>query len=398
MSVVFRCLALLLGGILLSSPPMLAGEGVTDIPSVNPSRGKSALAQKRCIACHSIWGVGGKLGPDLAAAGSDQSFQQMASMFWNHTPRMVQLLRQRGMEWPTLSEQEMADISSFIYYLKLLDRPGDVSRGRILYQEKKCESCHSLNAPGKAGQIPLRRYGSFVSPVPLAQAMWNAGAAMRKEQQARGIVMPLFNGREMADLQAYIREKSAYSASDTTYVLLPDLSRGNTLFHSKGCSHCHTPTGRGGKVGPDLSMQPLRKPISEICGILWNHSFAMQAKMTALGIAFPRLEGNDLTDILVYIYFLHFSRDRGDPARGEMIFNGKGCANCHASEGSKDKRGPSLAATKEKYTMLRLATAMWNHAPIMYETMESEVMKWIKLDPDDMQDLSRYLQSISSGK
>src|SRR5574341_1138596 len=64
-------------------------------------------------SCHSIWGVGGKLGPDLAAAGSNLSFQQMASMFWNHTPRMVQLLKQKGMEWPVLSEQEMAGIISF---------------------------------------------------------------------------------------------------------------------------------------------------------------------------------------------------------------------------------------------------------------------------------------------
>jgi mono/diheme cytochrome c family protein len=28
---------------------------------------------------------------------------------------------------------------------------------------------------------------------------------------------------------------------------------GATLFHEKGCEHCHGPNGRGGELGPDLS-------------------------------------------------------------------------------------------------------------------------------------------------
>lgn len=391
----FFCCVLVLIGTSLCLGIAATDDG--DLPSVNPSRGNAALARKGCITCHSIWGVGGKLGPDLAASGSDQSFQQMASMFWNHTPGMVQLLRQKGIEWPTLSEQEMADISSFVYYLKLLDRPGDAGRGKVIYREKKCHSCHAVSGPQKGEAPSLGHFGSFVSPVPLAQAMWNAGFAMRRAQAERNIAMPLFNGREMADLQAYIRSESAASESGTQYLLLPDLLRGETLFRTKGCNRCHA-LGREGGIGPDLSQQPLRKPISEICGVLWNHSFAMQAKMAARGMEFPRLDGNDLADILSYIYFLHFSIDRGDAAKGEKIFKDKGCANCHGADGSKGKLAPDLAAANEQYTMLRLATAMWNHAPIMYETMESEVMKWIKLDPDDMQDLARYLRSLGSSK
>jgi cytochrome c553 len=146
-----------------------------------------------------------------------------------------------------------------------------------------------------------------------------------------------------------------------------------------------------------LSRTPLRKSISEICGILWNHSFAMQARMAAGGVEFPRLEENELADLLAYIYFLHFSRDQGDAARGEKVFNGKGCTNCHGS-GTSKKQGPDLAASKQDYDMLRLATSMWNHAPIMYQNMESEVMKWIKLDLDDMQDLAKFLRRTGDKK
>jgi len=381
-----RNLILLLASSLACAGSAEGEDASSSIASANPMEGKLTLMRKGCITCHSIWGVGGGLGPDLATAGHDQSFQQLASMFWNHTPRMVQLLKQRGTEWPALSDKEMADIISFIYYLKLLDQPGNPVLGRTLFQQKKCSSCHSL----RDQPLPLGRFGAYVSPVYLTQAMWNAGRTMRRNQQEHGIAMPLFQGREMADLQAYIRSANASPDTGTNYLPLPDLSRGAALFRSKGCAHCHQP-GSGNHVGPELSRTPLRKSISEICGILWNHSFAMQARMAAGGVEFPRLEGNELADILAYLYFLHFSRDEGDAARGERVFNGKGCANCHGG-GTPNKPGPDLSAGKKNYDMLRLATSMWNHAPIMYGYMESEAMKWIKLDLDDMQDLSKFLQ------
>ena len=128
--------------------------------------------------------------------------------------------------------------------------------------------------------------------------------------------------------------------------------------------------------------------MSEICGVIWNHSFAMQSTMAVRGTAFPRLENNELADILAYVYFLHFSRDEGDARRGERLFVSKGCITCHGP----NKPGPDLQQGTERFEMLRLATSMWNHAPIMYQSMESEVMKWIYLDPNNMQDLSKFLR------
>jgi mono/diheme cytochrome c family protein len=377
-----RKLALLIVLAICFAGASLRAEDATAILSTaNPLKGKLTLTSKGCITCHSIWGVGGKLGPDLATVGADQSFQQLASMFWNHTPRMVQLLKQKGRDWPTLSEKEMADVISFIYYLNLLDRPGDPTLGKQVFQEKRCGSCHSLNGPPPS----LGRFGSYVSTVSLAQAMWNAGRTMHQAQQARGIAMPLFQGREMADLQAYLRSEDR--SSGATYLPLPDLSSGARLFHTKGCANCHQPGARR-SVGPDLSQKPLRKSISEICGVLWNHSFAMQATMSAQGMGFAKFENNELADILAYIYFLHFSRDEGDPARGQKVFASKGCVTCHGP----NKQGPDLMQGSEKFEMLHLATSMWNHAPIMYQSMESEVMKWIRLDSNDMQDLSKILR------
>ena len=376
------------GFLLLAGSFLRAQNATVDLSAANPILGMQAITAKGCMTCHSIWSVGGTLGPDIASRGAGQSFQQLASMFWNHTPRMVQLLKQKGRDWPALSEKEMADIISFLYYLKLLDRPGEARLGKQVFQEKRCDACHSL----QGGDLPLVRFGSFVEPVSLTQAMWNAGPAMHERQQARGIAMPLFEGREMADLQAYIHSEIPSSAAQTSYVPLPDLVRGAGLFSSKGCASCHS--SRGGKsIGPDLSRQSLRKSMSEICGVIWNHSFAMQATMAAKGMAFPRLEGNELADILGYVYFLHFSRDEGDAVRGEKVFVAKGCVTCHGP----GKQGPNLQEGGPRFEMLRLATSMWNHAPIMYQSMENEVMKWIQLDPNDMQDLSKYLRRVRKG-
>ncbi|MGD0309623.1 MAG: c-type cytochrome [Acidobacteriota bacterium] len=379
---------LIAGALLLAGLFLRAEDAAVRLDTANPLQGMQAITSKGCITCHSIWGVGGKIGPDLAATGADQSFQQLASMFWNHTPRMVQLLKQKGREWPILTEKEMADIISFIYYLKLLDRPGSAELGKQVFQGKHCDSCHSL----RDGALPLVRFGAYVAPVNLSQAMWNAGRTMRETQRARGIAMPLFHGREMADLQAYIRSEVTSSVAETAYLPLPDLARGASLFRSKGCASCHQ-SGGGKSIGPDLSKQQLRKSMSEICGLIWNHSFAMQATIAARGMAFPRLENSELADILAYVYFLHFSRDEGDAARGENLFVSKGCITCHGP----NKQGPNLLEGGERFEMLRLATSMWNHAPIMYQSMENEVMKWIQLDPNDMQDLSKYLRRARKG-
>jgi len=382
-SVVRRLAVLVTGAILLACTFLAGQDSAVDLSSANPIEGKIALSRKGCITCHSIWGAGGQIGPDLATAGADQTFQQIASMFWNHTPRMVELLRQKGQEWPTLTEKEMADIISFIYYLKLLDKPGDAAIGKQVFQEKRCGACHTLTG----GALPIGEYGAYVSTVALAEAMWNSGQTMRQTQQARGIAMPLFQGREMADLQAYLRSQNP-PETETKYLPLPDLTRGAHLFRSKGCINCHQ-SGRQ-SIGLDLSREPLRKSISEICGILWNHSFAMQSTMAARGIAVTRLQGNELSDILAYIYFLHFSRDEGNADRGEQTFVSKGCITCHGP----NKQGPNLAEGGENFDMLHLATSMWNHAPIMHQSMESEVMQWIRLDQNDMQDLSKFLRRL----
>jgi mono/diheme cytochrome c family protein len=80
----------------------------------------------------------------------------------------------------------------------------------------------------------------------------------------------------------------------------------------------------------------------------------------------------------------------GDARAGALLFARKGCATCHA-EGATAV-GPSLSTSPAVSTPLALATAMWNHAPAMYDQTRVERVEWPRFEGEEMRDLSAYLQ------
>ena len=359
----------------------------------NPAAGAHIFVDRGCVHCHSIWRNGGTLGPDFAVAGAGRSMQQLAGEFWNHTPRMIETLRHMGVHWPTFTEAELADVISYIYYVKLFDPPGDPERGAQWFREKRCVECHAVGGTGGHVGPALDQYARYIAPIMLAQGMWNHGPAMQGRQTARGIPIPIFAGREMADIQAYIR--SASSLRDRHVVLLqpPNPANGEGLFSSKGCVRCHGAGGRGTGYAPDLRTATLRLSVSEIAGVLWNHSFRMSAAMEARGFAFPRFKGTEMADVIAFLYYLRFNETGGDAKAGAGVFEHKGCTKCHALDG-RPATGPDLTRAAAVRTPLGLATAMWNHAPAMFDVAQSRHVEWPGFADDEMRDLSTYLRTL----
>jgi cytochrome c2 len=62
----------------------------------DPISGRRVFVDRDCVRCHAIWGNGGTLGPDFATAGAGRSLLQLAGLFWNHTPGMIETVRSRG--------------------------------------------------------------------------------------------------------------------------------------------------------------------------------------------------------------------------------------------------------------------------------------------------------------
>jgi cytochrome c len=352
----------------------------------NPFRGRELLSEKLCTQCHSVWGHGGVLGPDLPAAVAGKSWLDLVGEFWNHTPRMIEAVTTRGHPWPTLDRKEMADLLSYLYYLRLFDESGDPARGATSYSRLGCARCHSLGGEGGALAGPLDRYSAYPSPVMLAQAMWNAGPAMQRAQLGRRSAIPEFSRGEMANIQAYIRARGLRPNRKVELLPLPDPSRGSAIFRDKRCVTCHPP---GGGEGPDLGRSALDMTVSEISGTLWNHSYAMQDRMRSRGIGFPRFEGTEMADLISYLYFLGFFGEQGDAARGASVFRNRGCARCHEERAGK---AADLSRSKAATDPIALSAAMWNHSPEMHQLMAERAVAWPKFDAGDMGHLAAYLR------
>jgi len=360
----------------------------------DPINGRRLFVEGRCVRCHAIWGNGGTLGPDFATVGAGRSLQQLAGMFWNHTPRMIETVRERGLSWPTFTESELADIISYIYYVKLFDEPGDPDFGERWFAEKGCVECHSVGGVGGTSAAPLDSYAQFIAPLTLAQGLWNHSPGMRRQQFAERGRALTFLGREIADIQAYIRTQSTMRQRNVVFLQPPDPANGARLFAAKDCARCHGQSGRGTGYGPDLRAATERLRVSEIAGQLWNHSSAMAAAMSARGIAFPEFRGSEMADVIAFLYYLRFNESEGDAAVGEQLFADKGCLGCHLT-GGVSSAGPDLTQSEVVRTPLGLATAMWDHAPAMYDQMQSSEADWPRFEGDEMRDLAVYLRRLA---
>jgi len=368
-------------------------QATTPFPG-DPIAGRRLFVERRCVRCHALWGNGGTLGPDFATAGAGQSLHQLAGMFWNHTPRMIETVRSRGVAWPRFTEPELADIISYIYYVKLFDTPGDPTLGERWFAEKGCVECHAVGGVGGTTAPALDSYARYIAPIALAQGLWNHGPRMRQRQaDQRGRALT-FLGREIADIQAYIRERSSDRDADVTFLLPPNPTNGKRLFAERQCVRCHGPEGRGTPWGPDLRMATERLHVSEIAGQLWNHSSAMAAAMQNRGITFPEFRGSEMADVIAFLYYLRFYESGGDARAGGRLFAAKGCAGCHSMDGGASI-GPNLAQSEAVLTPLGLATAMWNHAPAMYDQMQSVNTEWPRFEGAEMRDVALYLRATA---
>src|SRR5580698_10527340 len=84
----------------------------------------------------------------------------------------------------------------------------------------------------------------------------------------------------------------------------------------------------------------------------------------------------------------------GDSTRGAKIFETQHCVHCHAVNGKGGNVGIDLSLiVTRRFTPALLASAMWNHAPIMWSAMEGEGIDPPKLNPGEAADLFAFFYS-----
>ncbi len=393
-------LAIVLGAIGAGAQPVAQpGRGVPAVRLTvtlpdNPMAGARVFVEKGCARCHALGGESRRMGPDLGRIRLPGSVLDLAGAFWNHAPVMREKMIDLKIARPEFNDREMADLLAFLtayrYYLAEVGSAGNPVAGREVFRRKRCASCHgdrdAWNLPGPS----LDRYRRHVSPIVLAQAMWNHGTEMAALMRRLGLPFPQFDGRELGDLLAFLQ--AGVSVTDErVYVEPGSPRRGQELFAAKRCISCHAIAGVGGRGGPDLGApeREMMRPVTAIAGSMWNHSQAMAVEFARRGIPPVRFSGQEMADIIAYLYFVNYAAVSGAPSRGQQVFTNR-CAICHTL-GSAGIIGPDLRVSSRLDDPIAIFTAMWNHAPRMEQELRRAGVAWPRLAPGDAADLAAFL-------
>jgi len=362
--------------------PQLVGE---------PVRGRDLYMEKGCISCHALRGSGGKVGPDLAAALVGKGIIGIAAAMLEHYPKMSAAMHQKNAALPHLDPGEMDDVIAYLLFINFAREPGSPENGRLLFSQEGCIKCHATRADGKSAGPPLGSASLSAPPITIAQDMWNHGTQMNATMQQLQVERPVFEGRQMADLLAFLSGAAEPLVRGT---LLPGTPvRGRELFKSKGCDRCHVKDSVGHSIGPDLFNGKWYMTATEIAGEMWNHGPAMWLLMQKLGITPVRFEDDELADVIAYLYLVRSTKGSEDAARGRELFSSKRCAQCHERGGP----GPDLATIPLLDSPIHFAAEMWNHAPRMQTFVSDAGIGWPKFEADDVSDLVSYLRQRRAG-
>ncbi len=362
----------------------------------NPLEGSRLFAEKGCLRCHSINGVGGVGGPDLGQGILKRSFLDIAGVMWNHSPGMAHVIEERRAARPVFKAEEMASLLSFLYYIGSLDAPGDALSGERLFREKQCQTCHSLAGKGGKQGPSLDAYSKYASPIYLTVGLWNRGKAMASVMQGLGIARPTFDKNNIPDLFAYIRSLSR--STDRIYAEPGSPRNGAKLFTAKRCVECHSVEPKGDPKRANLRARLITGSLMTIAGAMWNHGPQMWSDMSRRGIPMVSLTTVEMSDIISYLYFLQFIDPPGSAQRGRIVFQEKRCANCHASAVKGVQQGPDFAKSEKLKTQLEVVTEMWNHASTMEAKMFKESVEWPVFRGGEMADLIAYLITLRAAK
>ncbi len=352
----------------------------------NPLEGRIVFEKEGCLSCHAVNGTGGTTGPDFGKQIFSGDNYDLLSEMWNHSEKMLLVMARTRTKRPSFTGQDFRELGEFLYFIRYLGQPGNISAGKRLFAGKECIQCHSVGG-AVPGKIALDSLKIYVSPVHLAQAMWNHSNLMRRRGVRRGIKLPTFSDNEFADLTAYIRAASSLKSEERIYSYPGSPTLGEKLFKEKGCYYCHVEK----PVGPNLDRINTNESVTRIAGIMWNHSGKMEAAMKTMKQPYPSFSGNEMADLISYLYFRGTPKTAGSAKLGEQLFKQKGCESCH--EAGNRFNAPTVDRLGPFHDKDDFLAALWNHAPRMEELLLAKGKKPPVLMPNEVKSLYLFVDA-----
>lgn len=390
MSRLFRFLAP--AALILMIP--LSAWGQQSFPE-SPVQGDRLFSEKGCSRCHSILGQGGRVGHDLGRINLKGSKLDVVSNLLNNAQTMGAKMQELKILWPHLTGPEIEGLIAFLYYVNYFDEPGKASKGRQLFEGRQCVRCHSPSPQGAGvappSAFPVSAFPRNITPIYLAKSLWNHGPRMRAEMTRLGIPWPNFEGTEMMDLVAYLKEVGRGEVT-SGYGAPGNPNEGTKVFQAKGCPQCHV--GVGG-MAPNLADPTLglQESMTQTVSRLWNHAPKMFARVGESNMTIPEFTEREMADLVAYIYFLNYFDPPPDLVAGRRLFADKQCASCHALGGGTQGTGPDLSASQKTASAVEMVSAMWNHTPLMQSVMRERQITWPRFDKGELNNLLGYIQS-----
>ncbi len=153
-----------------------------------PSQSGAQLFQsKGCADCHK--------GPlTLEQRLRNLSPTGIAAAMWNHQANMKQ-------PPPMLSQEEMRQLLNYIWGRQYFSGAGDAGRGKKVFAEKSCATCHNDRT---SGAPELGKSPEGYSDITMVSILWRHGPSMLQRMKQRNIPWPRFTAQQMGDLIAYL--------------------------------------------------------------------------------------------------------------------------------------------------------------------------------------------------
>ncbi len=177
-------------------------EGPLYVLPGDAEEGRVVFVEKSCIECHSVQGVGGRVGPDLAQRGYQWGLTEFAAAMWNKAPDMMQAMRERDIDVPQLGAGEMADLVAYLYSVQYFAESGDPDEGRKVLRTRGCLACHSLAGQGGDTASDLRGNLQMESPAEVIATLWNHSTLMEGEGDRP---WPTLTAEDIADIAAFMQ-------------------------------------------------------------------------------------------------------------------------------------------------------------------------------------------------
>ena len=378
-------LFILLVLILISS----AAIGQVRVMPGSVASGERVLTEKGCLSCHSLNGQGGSRAPDFSnPTGRTSKPAMLAGEMWNHSPSMWAEFESQNKPVPTLSPTEAADLYAYFYATLYFAPKGDAARGRALFEDKRCASCHSEILDTKPSQAStksvLEKWTDLKDPIVWAERMWNHSNEMLSATSNRGISWPRLSERDVVDLVTFLSKLPDTEPQNYAFAV-GEPGLGRNVF-DRACVSCHSFGPQKARI--DLLTKSAPSSVTDYIADMWNHAPEMRSK----GGQTEKLASGDMRNLIAFLFAQRFFFEPGDAARGKKVYEAKSCANCH--EMRRTQTGaPNLTLATEAFSPITLTAAIWRHGPAMLKEMKRQNIEWPEFEKSEMTDLIAWLNS-----